>query len=267
MPAPSGQSHNRTWSGNQSSPAVWDKPGSYQGNGWGVLLPQSAGNSQVNAASVQGSGVQLHHLTAQHGFQCFSIKHPAGQMISDILLDGCHAIGAGVPGSPHGSGGQGYYVEHVSRFVMQDCSCQDPAGHGIYLAETVQTFRLIRLNFNSANEHSQLFQLNSEAGNGIFDGIIDGCLFFVRDQSTGCANFLGAGRQDQPILVKNTHFKGGRQQSVSVDRSPGNNRPCFVTMQDSSVDQTVFVGPGCFLWLTGSSRNIRTSGPGKVVKA
>lgn len=259
--------HNRTWQGKQSVPAVWDKAGSYAGNGWSVQLPQSAGNAEVYAAAVQGSGVGLHGLTAQHGFRCFSVKHPAGQMIANVLLDRCHALNAGLPGSPHGSGGQGYYAEHVSGFTMQDCSCQDPAGHGIYLAETIQGFRLIRLNFSSANEHSQLFQANSEAGNGIVDGILDGCMFFVRDQSTGCANFLGAGKRDQPILVKNSHFKGGRQQSVAVDRSPGNNRPSFVTLQDTTVDQTVFVGPNCILWLTGSSRNVRTSGPGKVVKA
>lgn len=249
---------NQSWSGAKQQPAVWDHPGTYGGSPWSVELAPNSGAQQIYAASIAGSWIGLHNLTAKHGFRCFSIRN-----VTDILLDSCHAIEPGIPGSSWGSGGQGFYADHVSRLTVQDCTCQNPAGHGIYLAETIQTARLLRLQFSGGpTEHACLFQLNSEGGDGITDIEVHGSVFVSQSHTIPCANFLGCGLQNAPVLVQGCKFQGGR--NVAVDR--GGPRPAFVRFVDTQMDQPLLVGPGSVVWLVGTSKSIKTTGPGKVVR-
>src|SRR5438046_7843823 len=107
---------------------------------------------------------------------------------------------------------QGLYADHAQNLTISDFCVSDAAGHGIYLADTIQTARLTRLTLSAAGNHAPLFQLNSESGQGITDVTVSDSVIEQRDLNpqVGVVNVMGAGLPIQPIEFQRVRMKGGR---------------------------------------------------------
>jgi hypothetical protein len=261
---------NASWSGTKAQPAKWSRAGDYRGAGWAVVLPQAAGNSDTDAATVSGSGVKLHGLTATHGRRCFSVHSPTGGTLTDVLLDGCTARDAGIPGSSHGSAGQGYYLDNATRLTVQNCSSTGAAGHSLYLALTAQTVRFSRLNLASTRPHAPVAQLNSgDGGRGFRDFECTDSTFTETSGTVTVLNLLGAGFANDPVrFVRDTFNGGGNPRAVLVSNFAA-PRPSFARFQACVVNGGVVVEGNSVLTIDGATRisgPIKTLSGGRVVR-
>src|SRR5438046_8930328 len=57
---------------------------------------------------------------------------------------------------------QGLYADHAQNLTISDFCVSDAAGHGIYLADTIQTARLTRLTLSAAGNRSEERRVGKE---------------------------------------------------------------------------------------------------------
>jgi hypothetical protein len=266
---------NASWSGTRAQPAKWSRAGDYRGAGWAVVLPQAAGNTDTDAAAILGSGVKLHGLRGVHGRSCFRVHSNSGATLSDVLLDGCVAQDAGLPGSPHGSGGQGAYADLVQNFTVQNFTSTGSAGHAFYLGRTAQKVRFSRLNLTANRPHADgILQLNSGGGGGTppGQGFRDfECADSTFTETSGTVtvlNLLGAGFPNDPVrFVRDTFNGGGNPRAVLVSNFAA-PRPSFARFQACVVNGGVVVEGNSVLTIDGATRisgPIKTLSGGRVV--
>lgn len=256
---------NQSWSGPKQGPATWTKAGPYGGGQWSVQVPLN--DAQHDAATIAGSGVQLHDLTAQHGRRAISVHHPTGQTLQNVGLYHVTAQNAGVPGSPHGSAGQGVYADNLLHFVMQGVTATGNAGHGLYIALTAHDCHLLNCVFRGAG-HAPCAQWNSgDGGQGFWKQLIEACEFHSTGQTV--LNLLGAGWQNDPMAFRGCTIDGAGFPRAVVVSNYAAPRGSYAVFDGCHINGGLVVeGPSVAILKNGTtvSGPQKTSGGGKIVK-
>jgi hypothetical protein len=214
--------------GKITSTLVLGQSGLYQfAPGAAVEIPVGQSLKMIGI-DIRADGVTLEGAVVVAGFRQINVQGKKHTTIRRAKL-----TRAGVPHSPHGTGGHAIYGDHGSDFVLEDSIIEAPAGHGLYLAETWSSIRIRRTRFHGdGTAHSPLFQLNSEGGQGIFDAEMEDCQFIVDGPKAGNLNLWGAGKAGQAVVFRRCKMQGGAG-TVNADQVGG--RPSFVVLDGCDV--------------------------------